>query len=161
MASVAFQLFHQYQATGRVRLFGASGVYGDGEQRRDFISIEDVVSANLFCLDNPNFKGIYNLGTGVSRTFNDIALAVVNSCQALSGSKALSLEECQAQGIISYFDMPASLVGKYQDYTKADVGRLRKAGYERAFTELEVGVSHYVNWLGQNRRVNGSELEPG
>ena len=156
MASVAYQLFYQYQATGQVRLFGASGGYGDGEQRRDFVSIEDVVSANLFCMDHPNFKGIFNLGTGVSRSFNDIGLAVVNSCQTASGSKPLSLEECQTQEIISYFDMPASLTGKYQDFTQADVGRLREAGYDRNFTALEAGVRRYVDWLGQHMRSDPS-----
>ena len=151
MASVAYQLFHQYQATGQVRLFGASGGYGDGEQRRDFVSIEDVVSANLFCMDHPDFKGIFNLGTGVSRSFNDIGLAVVNSCRTVSGSKSLCLEECQTQEIIRYFDMPASLTGKYQDFTQADVGRLREAGYDRKFTALEAGVRRYVDWLAQHR----------
>ena len=156
MASVAYQLFYQYQATGQVRLFGASGGYGDGEQRRDFVSIEDVVSANLFCMDHPNFKGIFNLGTGVSRSFNDIGLAVVNSCQTASGSKPLNLEECQTQQIISYFDMPTSLTGKYQDFTQADVGRLREAGYDRKFTALEAGVRRYVDWLGQHMRSDPS-----
>ena len=160
MASVAYQLFYQYQATGQVRLFGASGGYGDGEQRRDFVSIEDVVSANLFCMDHPNFKGIFNLGTGVSRSFNDIGLAVVNSCRTVSGSKPLSLEECQTQKIISYFDMPASLTGKYQDFTQADVGRLREAGYDRNFTALEAGVRRYVDWLGQHMRSDPSQSDP-
>ena len=160
MASVAYQLFYQYQATGQVRLFGASGGYGDGEQRRDFVSIEDVVSANLFCMDHPNFKGIFNLGTGVSRSFNDIGLAVVNSCRTVSGSKSLSLEECQTQEIISYFDMPASLTGKYQDFTQADVGRLREAGYDGKFTALEAGVRRYVDWLGQHMRSDPSQSDP-
>ena len=159
MASVAYQLFHQYQATGQVRLFGASGGYGDGEQRRDFVSIEDVVSANLFCMDHPDFKGIYNLGTGVSRSFNDIALAVVNRCRTVSGSQSLSLEECQAQKIISYFDMPATLTGKYQDYTQADVGRLREAGYDREFAVLEAGVGRYVDWLEQHGSSDSSQPE--
>ncbi len=161
MASVAYQLFHQYQATNQVRLFGASGQYGDGEQRRDFVSIKDVVRANLFCMDNPGFRGIFNLGTGVSRSFNDVALAVVNSCRMISGNKALSLEECQTQKVISYFDMPAPLVGKYQDYTQADVGRLRKAGYDREFTALESGVGGYVDWLVQKKRANTSQFDPG
>ena len=160
MASVAYQLFYQYQATGQVRLFGASGGYGDGEQRRDFVSIEDVVSANLFCMDHPNFKGIFNLGTGVSRSFNDIGLAVVNSCRTVSGSKSLCLEECQTQEIISYFDMPASLTGKYQDFTQADVGRLREAGYDRKFTALEAGVRRYVDWLAQHMRSDPSQSDP-
>jgi len=160
MASVAYQLFYQYQATGQVRLFGASGGYGDGEQRRDFVSIEDVVSANLFCMDHPDFKGIFNLGTGVSRSFNDIGLAIVNSCRTVSGSKSLCLEECQTQEIISYFDMPTSLTGKYQDFTQADVGRLREAGYDRKFTALEAGVHRYVDWLGQQMRSDPSQFNP-
>jgi len=160
MASVAYQLFYQYQATGQVRLFGASGGYGDGAQRRDFVSMEAVVSANLFCMDHPNFKGIFNLGTGVSRSFNDIGLAVVNSCRTVSGSKSLCLEECQTQEIISYFDMPDSLTGKYQDYTQADVGRLREAGYDRKFTALETGVRRYVDWLGQHVRSDPSQSDP-
>ncbi len=153
-------MFHQYQATGQVRLFGASGGYGDGEQRRDFVSIEDVVSANLFCMDHPDFKGIFNLGTGVSRSFNDIALAVVNSCRAISGGPSLSLKECQAQKIISYFDMPATLTGKYQDYTQADVGRLREAGYDREFAVLEAGVGRYVDWLDKHSRSDSSRFNP-
>jgi len=160
MASVVYQLFQQYQGTGQVRLFGASGGYGDGEQRRDFVSIEDIVDANLFCMDHPDFKGIFNLGTGVSRSFNDIGLAVVNSCRTVSGSKSLSLEECQTQEIISYFDMPASLTGKYQDFTQADVGRLREAGYDRKFTALEAGVRRYVDWLGQQMRSDPSQFNP-
>ena len=154
MASVAFQLFHQYQTTGQVRLFAASGGYGDGEQRRDFVSVEDVVRANLFCLDYPDFSGIFNLGTGVSRSFNDMALAVVNSCRAISENKPLSLGESQIQKIIGYFDMPATLAGKYQDYTQADVGRLRSAGYDREFTTLESGVRRYVDWLMQHMQSN-------
>jgi len=160
MASVAYQLFHQYKATGQVRLFGASGGYDDGEQRRDFVSIEDVVSANLFCMDHPDFKGIFNLGTGVSRSFNDIALAVVNSCRTIAGSPSLSLKECQAQKIISYFDMPATLTDKYQDYTQADVGRLREAGYDSEFTVLEAGVGRYVDWLDKHSRSDSSRFNP-
>ena len=160
MASVAYQLFHQYKATGQVRLFGASGGYDDGEQRRDFVSIEDVVSANLFCMDHPDFKGIFNLGTGVSRSFNDIALAVVNSCRTIAGSPSLSLKECQAQKIISYFDMPSTLTDKYQDYTQADVGRLREAGYDSEFTVLEAGVGRYVDWLDKHSRSDFSRFNP-
>jgi len=159
MASVAYQLFHQYQATGQVRLFGASGRYGDGEQRRDFVSVEDVVRANLFCMDHPEFRGIFNLGTGVSRSFNDMALAVVNSCRTISGSKPLSLEESQIQEVISYFDIPATLEGKYQDYTQADLGRLRNAGYSMEFTMLETGVRRYVDWLGQYMHSDSSQLD--
>ena len=107
-------------------------------------------------MDHPDFKGIYNLGTGASRSFNDIALAVVNRCRTVSGSQPLSLEKCQAQKIITYFDMPATLTGKYQDFTQADVGRLREAGYDRKFTALEAGVRRYVDWLGQHMRSDPS-----
>ena len=110
-------------------------------------------------MDNPGFRGIFNLGTGVSRSFNDVALAVVNSCRMISGNKALSLEECQTQKVISYFDMPATLTGKYQDYTQADVGRLREAGYDREFAVLEAGVGRYVDWLEQHWSSDSSHPE--
>ncbi len=64
------------------------------------------------------------------------------------------MEECQSQEIISYFDMPTTLIGKYQDYTQADIVRLREAGYDRNFISLEAGVRGYVEWLGQDILAN-------
>ena len=76
MASVAWHFYNQYRATGKVRPFAGSGGYGDGEQRRDFVSVDDVVSVNLWFLDHPEVSGIFNVGTGKARSFADLAKAV-------------------------------------------------------------------------------------
>ena len=82
MASVAFHHFNQYREHGYVNLFGANDGYGNGEQTRDFVSVEDVAKVNLYFYDHPNFSGIYNLGTGRSQQFNELAAATVNACRA-------------------------------------------------------------------------------
>ena len=79
MASVALHFFNQYRGAGHVRLFAGSGGYGDGEQRRDFVSVEDCVKVNLFLLDHPATSGIFNVGTGAAQTFNEEAVATVNA----------------------------------------------------------------------------------
>jgi len=81
MASVAFHFFNQYRASGKVRLFEGSGGYADGEQRRDFVSVEDAVAVNLYFLDHPRQSGIFNVGTGAAQSFNDVAVATVNACR--------------------------------------------------------------------------------
>ena len=78
MASVAFHHFNQYREQGFVNLFGAYENYGDGEHSRDFVSVEDVAKVNLYFFKNPKLSGIYNLGTGRSQPFNDLAAATVN-----------------------------------------------------------------------------------
>ena len=82
MASVAFHQFNEWQATGRVKLFGEYGGYAAGEQRRDFVAVSDVVAVNLWFLEHPEASGIFNLGSGRAQPFNDVALAVVNACRA-------------------------------------------------------------------------------
>ena len=144
MASVAFHFFDQYVAHGRVRLFEGSAGYGPGEQRRDFVSVEDVVRVNLFFLDNPRASGIFNVGTGRAQSFNDVAAATVNAVRAHRGEKPLGLEELKRQGAIEYIAFPPQLVGKYQSYTQADVGALRAAGYVEPFLGVEEGVGRYV-----------------
>jgi ADP-L-glycero-D-manno-heptose 6-epimerase len=147
MASVAFHFLKQYRADGKVRLFEGSEGYGNGEQIRDFVSVEDVVEANLFFLDHPHRSGIFNLGTGRGQTFNDVAVATVNACRAAEGSALSSLAELVAQGVIEYVAFPEALKGKYQSYTQADTQALRKAGYDRPFLTVEEGVPRYVNYL--------------
>ena len=147
MASVAFHHFNQYRADGVVRLFEGSGGYGAGEQQRDFISVEDVVRANLYFLDHPELSGIFNLGTGRAQTFNDIAVAVVNACRASEGKPALGLAEMHAQRIIEYVQFPDALKGRYQSYTQADISMLRDAGYEAPFLDVATGVSRYCERL--------------
>ena len=147
MASVAFHHFHQYRKLGHVTLFGGWDGYADGAQSRDFVSVEDVVKVNLFFFDHPEKSGIFNLGTGRSQPFNDLAAATVNACRAAEGKPPLSLDELVKEELIRYSPFPDALKGKYQSYTKADISRLRDAGYQDSFYSVEEGVSRYVQTL--------------
>jgi len=147
MASVAFHFFNQYQAEGKVKLFEGCDGYANGEQLRDFVSIEDVVKVNMHFLDHPEKSGIFNLGTGFSQAFNDVAVATVNACRAAKGEAALGLDELKKQGIVSYITFPEALKGKYQSFTQADISALRGAGYDQPFLNVQEGVSRYVEHL--------------
>ncbi|MBM3396176.1 MAG: ADP-glyceromanno-heptose 6-epimerase [Betaproteobacteria bacterium] len=149
MASVAFHFFNQYRERGNVRLFEGSGGYADGEQRRDFIHVDDIVKVNLHFLDHPDRSGIFNVGTGRAQTFNEVALATVNAARALRGDTALSLDELRARGEIEYTPFPEGLREKYQSYTQADLTRLRTAGYESPMCTVEEGVGRYIPWLAR------------
>ena len=144
MASVALHNFQEYRARGQVRLFGAHDGFAAGEQSRDFVSVEDVVNVNLFFLERPELSGIFNLGTGRSQPFNDVARAVVNTCRVAEGKAALSLGQLIDERLIEYVEFPDALKGKYQSFTQADVARLREAGYLRPFSTVEEGVGRYV-----------------
>ena len=150
MASVAWHFFKQYRASGSVKLFEGSGGYGNGEQRRDFISVEDVVKVNLYFLDHPELSGIYNVGTGAAQSFNDVAVATVNACRRAAGEPELTLAQMQAQGAIRYIPFPQDLEGKYQSYTQADMTALRAAGYAGAFLPVEEGVRRYCEQMLQD-----------
>jgi ADP-L-glycero-D-manno-heptose 6-epimerase len=147
MASVAFHFFEQYRRDGKVRLFEGSGGYADGEQRRDFISVEDVAKVNLFFLEHPERSGIFNAGTGRAQSFNDVAVTMVNACRESAGEGALSLGELRERGVIEYIRFPEELRGKYQSYTEADMGLLRAAGYDEPFLTVEKGVARYCRRL--------------
>lgn len=149
MASVAFHHFHQFRADGRVRLFEGSHGYAAGEQRRDFIHVDDAVAVNLFFAGKPA-TGIYNVGTGRAQPFNDVALAVVNALRGREGQAPLSLGEAVAQGRIEYVPFPEALRGKYQAYTQADPAKLRAAGFAQPMASVEQGVASYVGWLLAN-----------
>jgi ADP-L-glycero-D-manno-heptose 6-epimerase len=149
MASVAFHHFNQFRDTGKVRLFEGCDGYGNGEQKRDFVSVEDVVAVNLFFLDHPKKSGIFNLGTGRAQPFNDIAVAVVSTLRGAQGMSRLTLAEMQQQGLVEYVSFPEALKGKYQSFTQADISALRKAGYKKAFLTVEEGVGRYVTRLLQ------------
>ncbi|MDZ4255374.1 MAG: ADP-glyceromanno-heptose 6-epimerase [Sulfuritalea sp.] len=148
MASVAFHHFNQYRAEGRVKLFEGYGGYGNGEQRRDFVYVGDVVKVNMDFLET-RASGIFNLGTGRAQSFNELAAATVNACCALEGKPAQSVAELVAQGIIEYIPFPDALKGKYQSFTEADLGQLRAAGYQENFATVEEGVADYVKWLAK------------
>jgi len=132
MASVAWHFDRQIEASGTARLFEGCDGYGDGEQRRDFIYVGDVCAVNLWFLGRPDVSGIFNLGTGRSQTFNDVARAVV---------------DFHGRGEIEYIPFPDSLQGRYQSYTQADMDALRSAGYEEPFLTVEQGVRAYLEWL--------------
>jgi ADP-L-glycero-D-manno-heptose 6-epimerase len=147
MSSVAFHFFNQYRSSGHVKLFEGSGGYANGEQRRDFISIEDVVKVNLFFLEHSGVSGIYNVGTGAAQSFNDVAVAVLNACRAAGREGSLDLDAMRRESLISYVPFPPELKGKYQSYTQADVSALRAAGYTADFLTVQEGVRRYCERL--------------
>ena len=151
MASVAFHHYNQFLAERKVKLFEGCDGYANGEQKRDFVFVGDVAKVNLFFLDHPDKSGIFNLGTGRAQSFNELAVANVNSCRALAGEPKQSLEELLKQGFIEYIPFPDALKGKYQNFTQADLTKLRQAGYDAPFANVDEGVSQYVLWL--NARV--------
>jgi len=147
MASVALHHSMQFATEGRVKLFGAYGGYGAGAQSRDFVHVDDVVAVNLWFLEHGGTSGVFNVGSGRSQPFNDVAHAVVNAWRARRGEAALPLEQQVAQGLVEYIDFPAALVGKYQCFTQADLAALRGAGCDHAFADVASGVQRYVEWL--------------
>lgn len=129
--SVVCKLFPQVMAGAAARLFKSHrDEYEDGGQVRDFVYVGDCVDVMLWLYNNPDVSGLFNVGTGKGRSFRDLAESVF---------KAAGKEPK-----INYIDMPEELRGKYQYYTQADMDKLRKAGYDKPFTELEEGIRRYV-----------------
>jgi ADP-L-glycero-D-manno-heptose 6-epimerase len=149
MASVAFHQFHQFASEAKVKLFGAHDGFAAGEQRRDFIHVDDVVAVNLWFFDHPQKCGLFNLGTGRAQAFNEVALACVTALK--KGPAPLSLTQAVADRLIEYVDFPDALVGKYQSFTQADVAALRAAGCEQPFLDVQTGVARYMEWLKQGQ----------
>ncbi len=132
MASVAFHFHQQIIDDGEARLFCGSGGYADGEQRRDFVYVGDVVEVNLWLMDNSQVSGVFNLGSGRSQSFNDVANAVI---------------AWHGRGKIRYIPFPDHLEGSYQSFTEADMSRLRAAGYQAPFRAVEEGVKTYLDYF--------------
>jgi ADP-L-glycero-D-manno-heptose 6-epimerase len=149
MASVAFHHFNQFRADGKVKLFEGSHGYANGEQRRDFIHVDDVIKVNLHFADKP-VSGVYNVGTGRAQSFNDVALAVVNTMREAANEPPLSLAHAVAQEKIEYIAFPEALRGKYQTYTQANIERLRSTGFADPMMSVEHGTAAYVRWLLKN-----------
>ncbi|MBF0371080.1 MAG: ADP-glyceromanno-heptose 6-epimerase [Magnetococcales bacterium] len=126
MTSMVNQLHDQIRDKGEAKLFEGTGGYGPGEQRRDFIHVGDVVKINLFLASAPLKQGIFNVGTGQSRSFNDIANSVI---------------QLLGKGKITYKEMPEVLKDKYQSFTEADITRLKNVGYDQPFATLEAGIA--------------------
>lgn len=138
MRSVVHKSFEQIRDTGKVKLFKSTHPkYADGGQMRDFIYVKDAVDMTLFFLENNEANGIYNIGTGHARTWNDLVTSVF-----ISIGKPVKIE---------YIDMPQHLLGKYQNFTEAKNDKLEKVGYSKQITSLEKGVEDYVkNYLLKN-----------
>jgi len=135
MRSVVHKAFEQIRDTGKVRLFKSlKPKYKDGEQLRDFIYIKDAVDMTLFFLDKPNVNGLFNLGTGEARTWNDLVTAIFKSL-----NKPVNIE---------YIELPEHLRDKYQYFTEAKMDKIKKAGFNSSIKSLEEGVTDYVkNYL--------------
>src|SRR5574338_810167 len=138
MRSVVHKAFEQVRDTGKVRLFKSlNPAYKDGEQMRDFVYIKDAVDMTLYFLENPDRNGIFNVGAGKARTWNDLVVSLFDAV-----GKPVNIE---------YFDLPSHLAEKYQYFTEANLSKIRTAGYKKSTTELEAGVNDYVkNYLLKN-----------
>lgn len=132
MASVALHHHDEMNATGKVKLFGECDGYAAGEQQRDFIYVDDVIKVNLWFWQNPKLSGIFNLGTGRTQPFNDIANNII---------------QYYGKGEIEYIAFPDDLKGNYQSFTQADIAPLRAAGYSEPFKTVAEGIKVYLDWL--------------
>lgn len=132
MASVAFHLNNQIKENGKIKLFEGCDGYGNGEQQRDFVYVGDVVNVNHWLMDNPQVRGIFNLGTGRAQTFNDVANAVL---------------DWHGKGELEYIPFPEHLVGRYQSFTQADISSLRAIGYDAEFRNVEQGTKEYLDLI--------------
>ena len=143
MASVIHHFTKQMKDLGKVKLFGGTGGYGDGEQRRDFVYVRDLARLNMFFAQigpyapkagepRKTYRGLANAGFGKARTFNDVAKALMT----VHG-------ECP----IEYIPLPADLEGRYQHFTEADLTALRELGYDGPMTPLEAGITETYETL--------------
>lgn len=132
MASMVFHGYHQIKDTGKIRLFKSYDLrYQNGGQLRDFVYVKDVCAVILWFLAHSSVSGLYNVGTGHAKSFQELAKSIF---------KAMNLP-----AKIEYIDMPGYLKEKYQYYTKAEMIKLRQAGYDKEFFSIEDGVWDYVH----------------
>jgi ADP-L-glycero-D-manno-heptose 6-epimerase len=137
MASVVWHAYNQIQKTGKMKLFRSHKAnYKDGEQMRDFVYVKDVVDVCVFLMHHRKDSGIYNLGSGKARTFNDLVKAVFAAL-----NKPVNIE---------YIDTPEDIRDTYQYFTEAKMGKLKEIGYRKGFCELERGVREYVSGLAKS-----------
>ena len=132
MASVAFHFNNQIETGENPKLFEGSGGFDNGEQRRDFIFVGDVVKVNLWMMAHSEVSGIFNIGTGNSQSFNEIANSVINY---------------HGKGEINYIPFPDELKDNYQSFTEADLTKLRTTGFDGSFKTVQEGVKEYMQWL--------------
>ena len=136
MASVIYHFNNQLLSSGVIKIFRGSHNFEDGGHLRDFIEVGDAIDLTIWLSNRgPADSGIYNCGTGVARTFNDVAQLVI---------------DWHKKGKIEYIDFPSALLPFYQPYTCADLSRVNSLGYKNSFKTLEEGVNRYMNWLNVN-----------
>ncbi len=134
MRSVAAKAYDRVVSEGKIKLFKSYRPdYKDGEQKRDFIYVKDVVDVMIFLMQNSQINGIFNVGTGRAHTWNELANALFKAV----GQKP----------VIEYIEMPDILKPRYQYFTQAEMSKLRKAGYTKAFTSLEDSIADYCVYL--------------
>ncbi|RKZ39204.1 MAG: ADP-glyceromanno-heptose 6-epimerase [Gammaproteobacteria bacterium] len=136
MASVAYHFNQQLLRDEKVKLFEGYDGYANGKQSRDFVYVRDVVDVNLWLMDNPKKMGIFNVGTGRSQSFNDVANAVI---------------AWHGKGAIEYIPFPEHLQNCYQSFTQANITALREIGYDRHFKTVEEGVKEYLDCLNARK----------
>ena len=132
MCSTIYHWYNQLKEDNTIKLFGYYDGYQGGEQKRDFIHVDDVADINLWFLEN-NHSGIFNVGTGVAETFNDVAQQI--------------FKWNDSKGYKTYVDFPEHLKGCYQSYTQADISGLREIGYTKPIMSIHEGIPKYLNYL--------------
>ncbi len=132
MASVVYQFYNQIRRERKIKLFEGSERF-----KRDFVYVKDVVKINLFFYEREGISGIFNCGTGVARSFLEVAKIMKDICGDVE---------------IEFIPFPEELKGKYQTYTCADLKRLREVGYEGEFTSLEEGIKEYIDKLKEEEQ---------
>ncbi|MBN2571581.1 MAG: ADP-glyceromanno-heptose 6-epimerase [Ignavibacteriales bacterium] len=141
MRSVVHKSYEQIMEMGKVRLFKSnSKEFKNGEQMRDFIYVKDAVDMTIYFMDKPNINGLFNIGTGEARTWNDLSKSMFESL-----GKPINIE---------YIDMPKHLVSNYQNFTQANMKKFLATGYDKSLYSLEEGVKDYVqNYLLKNQFI--------
>jgi ADP-L-glycero-D-manno-heptose 6-epimerase len=137
MGSVMMNFNYQFKKNGIINVFKGNNGYGNGEQVRDFIHVDDCIDVNMYFFKN-NISGIFNVGTGKKNTFNKVARSIFKFHKEKNTK-------------INYIDFPKNLIGKYQSYTKANIDKLRKNGYKKKFIDLEKGVFKYLKFLNKSQ----------
>lgn len=133
MASVVFHAYQQIKERGYIRLFRSHNPdYKDGAQLRDFIYVKDILQVCVWLMEQQPTSGIYNLGTGRARTFNDLANTLFHVLHV--------------PGKIEYIDTPEDIRNNYQYFTEADMSKLKEAGYDKPFFSLEEGIEDYLKY---------------
>ncbi|MDL2281028.1 ADP-glyceromanno-heptose 6-epimerase [Selenomonadales bacterium OttesenSCG-928-I06] len=141
MASIVYQLYNQLKKEGVLKLFQGIDCFENGEQKRDFIYVKDVVKVNLHCFDNKEVSGIFNCGTGEANTFNAVAQSIIDT---------------KGYGSIEYIPFPETLRGKYQNYTQADTKNLLSVGgYDGGFYTIREAIADYIYYLDNNEGYLG------